>query len=154
MEPHLIRLKFLMPCFTAALIRYFIVGGLAFAVHLVLLESLIGLGLAVPAAASAIGFVFACIVNYTAQHRWVFRSDARHMSAAPRFVVVALAMLGANMVLFILLNSAAGLLPAAAQTVTSGVVFLGNFLLNRSFTFAAGHRLGSVVSIALPPATE
>ena len=50
---------------------------------------------------------------------------------------VTLVMLGANTAIFFALNETLGLAPVAAQTITTGGVFLLNFFCNRRFTCAA-----------------
>nr|WP_294546094.1 GtrA family protein [uncultured Rhodopila sp.] len=119
----------------AAFLRYAIAGGLALALHLIVLQSL--LSIACPALpASAIGFVLACALNYTLQKLWVFRSSRAHAVALPRYVGITTVMLGVNTLLFGLLHGL-GLAPLAAQTATTGCVFVLNFLGNRRFTFGA-----------------
>jgi putative flippase GtrA len=126
----------------AAFVRYSIVGGLAFALHLALLQILL-LRAACPAwAASAIGFVLACVFNYALQRLWVFRCGRSHAVAALRYVAITTVMLGVNMVLFGLLYRL-GLEPVVAQTITTGCVFVLNFHGNRRFTFG-GHRAEQV----------
>jgi len=122
----------------AAFLRYGIVGGFAFGLHLALLQILL-LSAACPAwAASAIGFVLACVFNYALQMLRVFRSGRSNVVAVPRYMAITTVMLGVNIVLFVMLNRL-GLKPVVAQTITTGCVFVLNFHGNRRFTFG-GHR--------------
>lgn len=116
--------------------RYLVVGSVAFAAHLATLESLLAANFPSASAASAIGFVVACIVNFTLQRAWVFRSMRTVSDAVARYGAVTLATLGVNTLLFSLLHAGFGVPPAAAQTVTTGSVFVINFFCNRHFTFA------------------
>lgn len=117
--------------------RYLVVGGLAYLLHIALLEALLVAGLPSATAASAIGFVAACIFNFTLQRTIVFRSSRGWRDAGWRYATVTLVMLGANTAIFFALNETLGLAPVAAQTITTGGVFLLNFFCNRRFTFAA-----------------
>lgn len=119
-----------------AFLRYVIVGGLALGLHLAILQMLLLGAVCSPWAASAIGFVVACGFNYTLQSLWVFRSSRTHAVALPRYVAITTVMLGVNTILFVVLNGL-GLTPVLAQTVTTGCVFVLNFLGNRRFTFGA-----------------
>ncbi len=118
-------------------LRYFLVGGLAFLVHLAVLESLLAAGLPSPTLCSSAGFVAGCVVNYTLQRAWVFRSDGSVAGTLSRYVLVTACMLGLNAALFALGNSVGGLPPSLAQTIATGCVFLGNFAANKLFTFPA-----------------
>lgn len=116
--------------------RYVLVGGTAFLLHVTILEGLLGAGLSSATAASAIGFVAACVLNFTLQRTVVFNSRRGWRAAALRYVIVTLAMLGLNTAIFFMLNAWLGLPPIAAQTTTTGAVFVLNFFCNRHFTFA------------------
>lgn len=118
----------------AALLRYLIVGGTALVVHLTVLQVLLRAQACAPTLASAIGFVVACAFNYTLQRLWVFRSDRSHASALPRYVAITTFMLGANIVTFTGLTEV-GSPPLIAQTLTTGCIFVLNFIANRFFTF-------------------
>src|SRR3984957_19670816 len=117
--------------------RYLVVGGLAYLLHIAPLEALLVAGLPSPTAPPAIGFVAACIFNFTLQRTVVFRSSRGWRDAGWRYATVTLVMLGANTAIFFALNETSGLAPGAAQTITTGGVFLLNFFCNRRFTFAA-----------------
>ena len=116
--------------------RYVVVGSTAFLLHVVILEALLAAGLSSATAASAIGFVAACILNFTLQRTIVFHSRRGWRMTALRYVVVTLAMLGLNSTVFFISNAWLGVPPIVAQTVTTGAVFVLNFFCNRHFTFA------------------
>ncbi len=117
--------------------RYVVVGGTAFLLHVAVLKGLLAAGLPSAVAASAIGFVAACVLNFNLQRTVVFRSSRGWQQAAWRYTVVTLVMLGVNTAIFSVLNGQFGLAPVAAQTITTGAVFIINFFCNRHFTFAA-----------------
>ena len=119
----------------SAFARYIVAGGSAFAVHLAVLELLLTAGVAPAFLASAAGFVVACVVNYSLQRVWVFRSGRGLVDSAVRYAGVTVVMLAVNTALFALLQAGLGLSPALAQTFATGGVFVLNFFCNRSFTF-------------------
>jgi putative flippase GtrA len=119
-----------------ALLRYFVVGGSALGLHVAVLQGLLLSGLCTPSIASAIGFIVACVLNYSLQRLWVFRSARSHIAAAPRYIAITTAMLCVNTLLFSILYDA-GLTPVPAQTITTGGVFLLNFFGSRYITFRA-----------------
>jgi putative flippase GtrA len=120
----------------AAFLRYVVVGGSALGLHLAVLQTLLWADACSAWAASAVGFVVACVFNYSLQRLWVFQSDRSHAVALPRYIAITTVMLGVNTALFAMLFGF-GFPPLAAQTVTTGCVFVLNFFSNRHFTFGA-----------------
>jgi putative flippase GtrA len=121
-----------------AFLRYVVVGGGALGLHLSILQALLFVEACAPWIASAIGFVLACIFNYTLQRLWVFQSDRSHAIALPRYAAITTVMLGVNTILFAMLFGF-GLPPLLAQTLTTGCVFVLNFFVNRRFTFGVAN---------------
>jgi putative flippase GtrA len=119
-----------------AFLRYFVVGSSALGLHLAVIWALLRADLCEAWVASVIGFVAACAFNYTAQRLWVFRSRRSHAAALPRYAAITTVMLGVNTALFSALY-ALGLPPLASQTLTTGAVFVLNFVANRHITFAS-----------------
>ncbi len=89
-----------------------------------------------PTVGSAIGFTAGLLVNYALQYRWTFRSSAAHSVVFTRFVSVYLATLVVNTGIFWTLNEPLGIPYILAQIITTGMVMILNFLLNRHYTFA------------------
>ncbi|MEM7098535.1 MAG: GtrA family protein [Pseudomonadota bacterium] len=115
--------------------RYFLSGCVALAVHLSVLAALVELFSFDEVAASGIGFVFACIVNYCIQYFYVFRVSDRLATRALRYVVITVFTLLLNMVVFYLIIQFSGLHYALAQGLTTGFIFVVNFVLNSLWTF-------------------
>ena len=115
--------------------RYFIAGASALGLHFLVMAVLIGSGTSSELAASAAGFIAGCLLNYTLQYYFTFASDVDHTQAMLRYTVVTLGMLLVNLLIFQgLLSAGAGWF--IAQVIASGAVFLGNFMINRRYTFA------------------
>ncbi|WP_419908179.1 GtrA family protein [Hoeflea sp.] len=117
-------------------VRYGIAGGCALATHLVVLWGLHELFGVEEVLASAVGFLAAIPVNYALQHRYVFSSQRRHVTAAPRYLATTLAGLGLNTILFALATLVLAIPYLLAQVIVTVLVFLFNFLVNRHFTFS------------------
>ena len=116
--------------------KYVVVGSTALVLHLAILKFLIKTFHVLPVAASAAGFIVACIANYFLQHTVVFSSIRPMAKTARRYVLVTSALLGVNSVLFMLFNSVIGASPMLAQIAATGCVFVANFFFNRHFTFS------------------
>jgi putative flippase GtrA len=118
-------------------LRYIVAGGSALAVQLAILSLLVEGGHVDQTVATTIGFAAAIVVNYSLQRRYVFRTDAAHRKALVRYLLVTLAAMALNAVLFKLLTAELGVFYALAQVITTGLLFVLNFFVNRFFTFAA-----------------
>jgi putative flippase GtrA len=118
--------------------RYLISGGTAVLVHMLLLLGLVELLSVHKVLATTIGFAVGSAVNYTLQYHFVFRSTCPHLNSAFRYIGVTTSMLGLNSLLFWVLITSLALWYMAAQALTISIIFLLNFLVNRSFTFSPG----------------
>ncbi|GFO71445.1 hypothetical protein BJAS_P0943 [Bathymodiolus japonicus methanotrophic gill symbiont] len=141
--------------FFKTFIRYTISGGLATAVQFIVLILLIEYQLTTPLQASMIGAVCGFIVNYNIQFHWAFKVNGPHKAFFTRYLIVSATMFGLNAAIFWLSTIPEILallqsipypeqIPFAqpkniaywyAQIIASTVVFLGNFLTNRYYTF-------------------
>ena len=119
----------------AEFMKYSIAGFAATATHLAVLAGLAQLTQTPKPIASAVGFCCAIPVNYLIQHKFVFRRNGGHAIYFLRYLTVTLVLLVANVVLFSILTQILGLFYIFAQIVVIGVLFVLNFLINRTFTF-------------------
>jgi putative flippase GtrA len=87
-----------------------------------------------PLVASALGWTFGAVVNYSLNYRFTFRSGLSHREAAPRFAVVAATGLVLN-TLLMAVGLRLGLYYLVAQVVATGLVLCCNFLLSRVWAF-------------------
>ena len=111
------------------------VGVIAAVVHygaLILLVEVGGVG-AVPAA--LVGYVLGGIVSYVLNRRYAFMSDRPHREATWRFGVVMVAGFLLTGAFMGLLNGRLGWPYLLAQGVTTIVVMVWNFIVNRAWTF-------------------
>ncbi len=116
--------------------RYFVSGGAALALQIAVLTALVEWLATPPVLASGVGFVLACVLNYTLQRCWVFRAAGAHRVLFARYAGVTTATLGLNLVLFWLTAEVIGIWYPLAQVLCTGAIFLLNFAINRAYTFA------------------
>jgi putative flippase GtrA len=117
--------------------RYGISGGAAVGVHLAVLVLLVELAGTGAVIASLVGFACGTIVNYALQHRFVFSRSGGHGWYFPRYLAVTAIAMMLNTALFWALSSGLGVFYLASQVITIGIVVPVNFVINRTFTFAA-----------------
>ena len=118
-------------------VRYFISGSTALIVHVAVLALLVELFAFNETVASGIGFVVAVLVNYTIQHTWVFEAEGNHGEHFPRYLLVTLITFSLNLGLFWMAVNVVEIWYPLAQVLTTGIIFILNFLINRQFTFKA-----------------
>lgn len=124
---------------TGEFIKYSIAGFAAAATHLAVLAGLVQLMQAPKPMASAIGFCCAIPVNYFIQHRFVFRRTGGHIVYFTRYIVVTMALLAVNVIIFSVFTQILGIFYILAQILVIGIAFVLNFLVNRTFTFSGEH---------------
>lgn len=117
------------------LFRYFIVGCLATVLHLLILYLLVEFLFIDALIATSTGFIIAVIFNYICQYHWTFKAEGPHKKTFFRFISVALTMLALNALLFWVMTENLLLPYLIAQLIATGVVFICNFGINRSYTF-------------------
>lgn len=121
-------------------IRQFVLSGAAGAIgtagHYATLLALVeGAGVA-PTLATGVGAGAGALINYALSRVYAFQSRRPHREALPRFLLIALVGLGLNVVVMAALLR----LPVhylLAQLVATALVFVFNFIANRSWTFQA-----------------
>ncbi|MGR9108871.1 MAG: GtrA family protein [Gammaproteobacteria bacterium] len=122
---------------TGQFLRFATVGGIATAVHYLILITLVqGLG-ANPVWASGIGFVIGATFNYVLNYRFTFRSNAKHRHAVVKFLLVAGLGLVLNSLAMLVFIVHLGLFYLLAQVLATSLVLLWNFLGNRLWVFRA-----------------
>jgi len=112
------------------------VGVIATAVHYAILFALVeGFGSG-PVAASSVGAFFGGVTSYFLNKSLTFQSDAPHQKAAPKFFVVASLAFAANLILMALFTLQLDLYYPIAQIITTGLVIIITFGLNKYWSFA------------------
>lgn len=113
---------------------FLLVGGLATALHYLLIL-IFTLGLGWPLLhASGVGFLLSALANYGFNARLTFQSRESHFTTLPRFAVTAGAGLAINHLSLGVLTFS-GLHPAPSQVLTTVCVTLWNYLINGIWTF-------------------
>ena len=86
-----------------------------------------------PVAASTLGAIVGCVINFFLARRYVFASTASCTYSFPRFVSVATFGVASNAVI---INALVDVLPIVLnQAVASGAVLLLGFVFNKRWTF-------------------
>lgn len=88
--------------------------------------------------ASTIGYIISGVFNYLLNYYFTFRSSEKHMAAAIKFTVVALIGLGLNGLFMYLSVEIIGLYYLLGQLITTSIVLIWNFTVNRYWTYRAG----------------
>jgi len=135
-------------------IRAVISGGIATAVHFIVLMLCLDYRLVSPLDATMIGWGCGFLVNYPLQRYWTFNAQGSHSRLFGRYVLVSGFMFTLNAALFWcfslepvlhffntlpfpnqLISPPKNLAYLYAQILTTGLTFLCNFILNRYYTF-------------------
>lgn len=113
------------------LILYGGAGAIGTATHFAVLFAT--LGLVGPVAASTMGAVVGCLINYTLSRQFIFVSGVKCARSLPRFISVALLGITINATI---IRTLVDVLPIAVnQAIASGTVLLLGFSLNKRWTF-------------------
>lgn len=124
--------------------RFAVVGGLATAIHYVVLIILVQWAQSDVVFASSVGFLISAVFNYLLNRRITFRSQKSHLEALPRFFVVAFLGLLINAGLIWVFHDAAQLHYLAAQILATAGTLFWNFTANRIWTFGSAERAQSI----------
>ncbi|GAB3131755.1 GtrA family protein [Novispirillum itersonii] len=103
--------------------------------HYAVLIGLVEVARLSPMAGAAAGFVVGGLVNYVLNRTVVFRSDRSHTEALPRFFAIAATGLVWTMLLMAAMTDGLGLPYLLAQAMTTGLLLVWHYLLNRIWTF-------------------
>ncbi|WP_274629282.1 GtrA family protein [Arvimicrobium flavum] len=114
-------------------VRYFICGGVASLVHLLILALLVEIAGVQAGLASTTAFSVAVVVNYFLQSRYTFQSDEPHLIALPKFFGMAVLGGVVNLMIFLLLDQVMYYMLAQCIAILS--VFLFNYTVSSRFIF-------------------
>lgn len=124
---------------TALLSRQFLlfacVGAGGTLAHYAVLIAVVEAGGLSPLAGAAAGFIVGGLVNYVLNRSVVFRSDRAHTEALPRFFIIAGTGLLWTLLLMAGMTDGLGIPYLAAQVLTTGILLVWHYLLNRIWTF-------------------
>ena len=116
--------------------RYLISGGTAFLVLMLVLIFLVEVFNFNEVLATAIGLLCATPVNYLLQKRFVFRCQAPAGKSFVIYCVVTIATMMLNVELFYLILKYSGRHYTICQAITTGIIVVLNYIVNRHFTFS------------------
>ena len=115
--------------------KYVICGGLSALICLILLWIGVEL-LSLPKTLSSfIGFCVASIINYSLQHRVVYKKSGGHGLFFKRYVLVTSIMQIVNIVMFWGLVTYTSIQYMLAQILVISFVFICNYIINSTYTF-------------------
>ena len=100
---------------------------------LIMLVELIHLN---PTFSSFLGAIVGAAINYLLNYKYTFRSSKPHHIAASKFMLIAAIGAGINTLLMYTFTHLAGIYYLLAQIITTLLVLIWNFLLNKMWTFA------------------
>ena len=120
-------------------IRYSAAGAIGTAAHYGVLILLVQLLLASPVIASFFGATIGALVNYGLNYRYTFRSTEAHRSTMPKYFFIAATAVIINTLLMSLFVTSLGQPWLPAQVVTTLLVLVWTFLVNRAWTFRHKH---------------
>lgn len=118
-------------------ISFFGVGAIATACHYALLFTLVEGAKAAPVWASLCGAVLGAIISYALNRLYTFQSTAQHRKTAPKFFLVAGLAVVLNTALMSILTLWVGLPYPVAQVLTTGLLIIVTFGLNKAWSFRA-----------------
>ena len=116
-------------------LRFATVGGIATAIHYLILIALVHAASMNAVWASSIGFIVSAVCNYLLNYRFTFRSNVEHRRAIIKFFVVAVVGLALNSLTMQIAIEYMSVHYLLAQVLATGLVLLWNFTGNRLWTF-------------------
>jgi putative flippase GtrA len=119
-----------------SLIRFGISGVLATLTHIAVFVMLVEWANTRPLIAAVPAFLAAVGVSYGMNYRWTFAADGPHQVMLPRFVLVALAGLGLNLLITYLVVDVGGYWYGFALGAIVVIVPLGTFALSKWWVFS------------------
>jgi len=128
----------------SSILRFIFVGGICTGIQYIILIVLVNWTAFSVVLASGFGFSISTLVNYFLSRSFTFRSNVPHRMAFPKFISVAVTGLLSNTVLMMLFYGLLGIYYLLSQIITTGLVMIMNYLVNRYWSFA--HSSASVSS--------
>ena len=118
------------------MLSYALVGGLATAVHYLVLVALVEVGHVGAGLAAATGASWGALAAYAGNRRFTFESRAAHARALPRFLAVAALGAATSAALVHAGTAWLGLHYLLPQAVATALVLFAGYALNRRWSFA------------------
>ena len=118
------------------MLSYAFFGGVATALHYLVLVVLVELADVGAGLAAAIGATCGALAGYAGNRRFTFASDAAHRRALPRFLLVAALAAITSAALVFAGTAWLGLHYVVPQVAATVLVLFAGFTANRRWTFA------------------
>ncbi|CAM4316124.1 GtrA family protein [Kerstersia similis] len=115
-------------------VRFCLNGGIATALHYLLMLALLHTGLA-PTPATATGALAGALANYLLQYRYTFHSPARHAAAATKYLLSVLVSWPLNLLFFVVLHTGLALPVFPAQLLATFLLAICNYWISKRFVF-------------------
>ena len=118
-------------------IYYAGIGAAGTAAHFAVLFGLVEFLDADPIVGSTLGFIVGAIVNYFLNYKYTFNSNAKHLPTLFRFFIVAFIGSIMNLAIMTFLVGTVSFHYLLAQAISTGVIVVITFLINKIWTFRA-----------------
>ena len=120
--------------------RFFVVGIANSALgYAVIFGLMLGAGWS-PEASNVSGYAVGLVVSYALNRSFTFRSRAKPLGEASRFLVVFGVAFALNLIVLTLCVRMFGVSDWISQIIAGGVYVVSSYLLNRSFVFGSTHQ--------------
>jgi len=117
------------------IVKFGMVGVLGTLAHYALLIlGVDGLGQSV-LLSSSLGFILGAFINHHFNRRYTFTSEKTYLQTLIQFMVSASGLFLLNLVLMYVLSDLLSLQYLIAQVITTGIVFLAGFIINKFLIF-------------------
>ncbi|WP_118182444.1 GtrA family protein [Paraburkholderia phosphatilytica] len=120
-------------------VKYALMGLVGTGVQYAVLIALTTTHVASAVVASTIGAGIGAIANYVLNYTVTFKSNARHLHAAPRFFIVAAAGMAINALVMSVMVNRLHVYYLLSQVVATGAVLLFGFIVNSLWSFKTRH---------------
>lgn len=84
---------------------------------------------------SSLGFILGAFINHHFNRRFTFSSEKTYLQTLTQFMISASGLFALNLVLMFVLSDLLSLQYLIAQVITTGVVFLAGFIINKFLIF-------------------
>ena len=116
-------------------IFFSVIGGIGTLAHYMVLIGLVEGFTYSPTLASLIGAIVGACINYILNYKFTFQSQQAHKTTMTRFMIIATLGAGLNTLLMYLFTEALLVQYLLAQVITTVIVLLWNFIMNKCWTF-------------------
>lgn len=118
------------------LLKYAIIGATGTLAHYAVLIGMVESGMTSdPVVGSGTGAVIGAVINYFLNYRFTFRSRHSHMSALPKFLIIAAVGVALNTIVMAMLMETTSWNYVVNQLIATALTMLFTFATNSAWTF-------------------